>query len=297
MSLRHRITARLRKIGGPGLERGDRKAVVLSVASNKGGVGKTTTAVHLGLGFAEAGARVLLVDLDPQAHVGASLGTEPPAGNGTLSEVLRGTLEDVVEAAYPSGYDRLTLAGSEKDLSETEAVIAAKIGKELLLSGALEVAATHFDLIVFDCPPNLGTLTLNALCASDALLIPCDMSVLALEGVGDILAAVDTLKRRLQRPVEVLGILATRYDRRTRAVNDTVVQSLGDLYGDRMLETRIPMASAVTKAQMACKPLSEFAPRSTAAAAYADLVRELAPTLNLDRFVTARVEEPATVGA
>ncbi|MEO0811499.1 MAG: AAA family ATPase, partial [Myxococcota bacterium] len=234
MSLRDRITARLRKMGGPGLERGDRHATVLSVASNKGGVGKTTTAVHLSLGFAEAGARVLLVDLDPQAHVSASLGIEPPAGNGTVSEVLRGALTDLAEASYPSGYEGLSLAGSEKDLSETEAMIAAKIGKELLLAGALEVAATHFDLIVFDCPPNLGTLTLNALCAGDALLIPCDMSVLALEGVGDILTAVDTVRRRLQRQVEVLGIVATRFDRRTRSVNDTVVQSLGELYGDRI---------------------------------------------------------------
>ncbi|MEM6731300.1 MAG: AAA family ATPase, partial [Myxococcota bacterium] len=196
MSLRDRITARLKKIGTADLECGDARAKILTVASNKGGVGKTTTAVHLSLGFAERGARVLLVDLDPQAHVSASLGVELPAGNGTLSEVLRGSLTDLVEATYPSGHDGLTLAGSEKDLAETEAVIAAKIGKELLLSGALEVAATHFDLIVFDCPPNLGTLTLNALCASHALLVPCDMSVLALEGVGDILQAVDTLRRR-----------------------------------------------------------------------------------------------------
>lgn len=286
MSLRDRLTARLRQLSGPQLERGDKRARRLAVASNKGGVGKTTTSVHVALGFAERGARVLLVDLDPQAHVTAILGTEWPEGNGTLSQVLRGDLSDLVEATYPSGFDGLSLAGSEKDLAETEAVIAAKIGKELLLAGALDIAATHFDLIVFDCPPNLGTLTLNALCASDSLLIPCDMSVLALEGVGDILAAVDTLRRRLQREVDVLGIVATRYDNRTKKVNSNVEQSLGELYGaGRLLDTRIPLSSAVPKAQMAGKPLSHFARTTPAAIAYEALVDEIAPAVGMERIV------------
>lgn len=292
MNLRERIGARLRIRTTPRLETGDRQAMCLSVASNKGGVGKTTTSVHVALGFAERGARVLLVDLDPQAHVTASLGTEWPVGNGTLAEVLRGDLSDLVEATYPSGHDNLTLAGSEKDLAETEAVIAAKIGKELLLSGALSIASTHFDLIVFDCPPNLGTLTLNALAASDALLIPCDMSVLAVEGVGDILSAVETLRRRLHRQIDVLGVVGTRYDRRTKRVNRSVEQSLAELYGsEQLLSTRIPTSSAVNKAQMAGESLYQFAPAGPASKAYRSLVDEISGPLGLNKLKST----PATL--
>ncbi|MEL6760168.1 MAG: ParA family protein [Myxococcota bacterium] len=289
MSIRERINARLKKRSGSEISEGDLQARVLSIASNKGGVGKTTTAVHLSLAIAQRGARVLLVDLDPQAHICASLGMERPAGVAGLADVLTGKRSDLIEATFPSGYPRLTLAGSEKDLAETEAVISAKIGKELLLSGALRIAATHFDLIVFDCPPNLGTLTLNALCASQALLVPSDMSVLALEGVGDILETVETLRRRLDRRIDVLGILATRYDRRTKSVNAEIEASLSDLYG-RPLQTRIPLSSSVPKAQMAGQPLFDFDRRSPAAIAYRDLANELMERVGLHAQVGAPVQ-------
>jgi chromosome partitioning protein len=283
LDLRDRIASRLRNLVAAPIERGSFAAATVAIASSTGGVGKTTTAVNLSVAFARQGHRVLLVDLDPQAHVSASLHTDPPRGQGTLTDVLLGRLREVHEVAFPSRWDNLSVAGSEKGLAETETVLSAKIGKELILEGALSATRTHYDLIVIDCPPNLGTLTLNALCAADQLLVPTDMSVLALEGVGDILGAVDTLRTRLGRGVQLCGILATRLDRRATSVNSTIEESFHDLYGDRLLSTRIPQSSALNKAHLAGKPIFDYARSSPGAVAYAALADELAPLFGLSR--------------
>lgn len=290
-NIRNRIAGRLRHLMAEPLDKGNLAANIIAVASSKGGVGKTTSSVNLAVAFARQGVRTLLVDLDPQAHVAASLRSRSPA-NITVSDVLLGQAREICEAAHPSDCPNLDLAGSEKGLAETEMVLSAKIGKELILAGALEVTRSRYDVIILDCPPNLGTITLNALCAADQLLIPCDMSMLALEGVGDILAAVQTLRTRLHRQLNVLGILATRVDGRATRMNSDIEQSVGDLYGNRLLNTRIPQSSPLNKAHLAGEHIFKFAPRSPGAAAYAALARELAPHLAIE---IAQVSEETVV--
>jgi chromosome partitioning protein len=160
-------------------------------------------------------------------------------------------------------------------------ILSTKIGKELILSGALEITRSHYDVIVLDCPPNLGTLTLNALCAADQLLIPSDMSVLALQGIGDILTAADTVQRRLGRSLRVLGILATRFDGRTKRANETIINEVTELYGDCLLETRIPQSSALNRAHIAGKPIFDFDANSPGAAAYDKLAGEIVARLSI----------------
>ncbi len=281
LDIGQRLAGKLRGFVAEPIERGTHQAATLAIAASKGGVGKTTTAINLAATFARRGKRVLLIDLDPQAHVAASLRAQQPSGQGFLSDVLMGKYREVNEVVFNSGIENLMLAGSDKTLSETEMLLSTKIGKELLLDGALAITRSHYDLIILDCPPNLGTLTLNALCAADQLLIPCDMSILALEGVGDILNAVETLRSRLSRHIHIAGIVATRVDGRTTRMNSDILQSFQDLFGDALLSTKIPLNSAVNKAHLAGKTVWDFDKRSPGAIAYNALGAELSSGLGL----------------
>jgi chromosome partitioning protein len=283
MDLKDRIAGKLRDLVAEPIAPGQYKAQVIAIASSKGGVGKTTTAVNLSIAFARQGFKVLTIDLDPQAHVAASLQTPPPHSLQPISDVLLGRLREVIEVTYP--YPRsstLHLAGSDKGLAETEMILSAKIGKELIVHNALTITRTHYDLIIIDCPPNLGTLTLNALCASDHLLIPTDMSILALEGVGDILEILNTLKYRLDRPIRALGILATRFDRRATRTNAKLLDSFNSLHANLLFDTKIPQASAINKAHMVGKSVFEFDSRSPGAIAYASLAEEVASKIGIE---------------
>ena len=151
-----------------------------------------------------------------------------------------------------------------------------------------------WDLIIFDCPPNLGTLTLNALCAADHLLIPCDMSILALEGVGDMLLAVETLRSRLNRSIQLAGIVATRVDARAKRMNAEIEASFHDLFGDTLLSTKIPQSSAINRAHLAGKPIYDYDRRSAGAIAYQELVEELIPMLGLTNLPPVTGPSPAS---
>ncbi len=273
-----------RMVGGAtALETGTREAVVLSVAAQKGGVGKTTTAVNLAYALARFhDLRVLLVDIDSQGHVASALyRLVPPTGGEGLSDILLGKKRDIFEVARPTRLDGLHVTPSDRHLNETEGIIGARIGKELLLRQASRVARTHFDAIIIDCPPNLGNLTLNALLASSHVLIPSDMSVLSLQGVHDLVDALETVRERLGHDVKLAGLLRTRVDGRNRTVNEAILEALEQDYGPQLLKTQIPVNTALAKSQLEGRAVFDYAPASTGAAAYRDLALEISWRLGL----------------
>ncbi len=260
---------------GPEVVRGSRSAHVVAVAAQKGGVGKTTTSVNFACALADAGQRVLLVDIDPQGHVASSLRDSVRSGGVTLSEILlSNTPRDLLEAVVESALDNLHLTPPDKALNETDTLLSSRVGREYILQGALAGARTHYDTVVIDCPPNLGNLTLNALVAADSVLVPCDMSILAFEGVADLLSTVDTVNVRLRQRLDVLGILRTRVDGRTRTMNGAIEEALHENYGELVLDTAIPLNSALAKAQAAGLSIFQFQQRSRGAAAYRALAEE-----------------------
>ena len=267
------------------------RARVLAVAAQKGGVGKTTTAVNLACALARfGGQRVLVVDMDPQSHVSSSLREATRPHGILLSEILLAPRpRDLLEAAYESGIEGLWLTAPDKGLAETDALLSTRVGREHILAGALGGARAEFDTIVLDCPPNLGNLTLNALLAADEVLIPTDMSILAFEGVADLLGTIETVNLRLRHALSVLGILRTRVDGRTRSINGTIDAALADNYGDMLLETQIPASSAVARAQALGQSVFQHQPRSTAAAAYRALAAEVQLRAGTNHAPTAQL--------
>lgn len=260
--------------------RGDRRAKILAVATVKGGVGKTTTAVNLAAGLAEfEAAKVLLIDLDAQGHCSTSLSAKLSTSvrKKPVSEIL---LSDdpleLLDARMHSGIDNLDLTPADPGLAEAEGRIAQKIGKESLLRDALKITRTHYDYIVIDSPPNKGNLTLNALVAADKVLIPTDLSALSVQGADELIGTVVTVNERLGHNLDVLGVVLTRVDGRTQSINEQVLGQIEDAWRDVLLDTRIGINTALAKAQLEGQSIFEFAPDSRGAQHYEALVREVA---------------------
>jgi chromosome partitioning protein len=268
----------LRKlVKGPIVEPGTRHARVLAIAARKGGVGKTTTTVNLGAALALFHNRkVLLVDMDSQGHVGMSLRMETRGrARDTLSNVLLQKRRDVYELVQPTTIDGLWFVDSDRDLNNTEAIMAGRIGKELLLKNALDAARTHFDVILIDCPPNLGALTVNALVAADTVIVPTDLSTLSLDGVEALLATIGVVQETLNPKIGVMGLLKTRVDRRNQKMNAAIEDALTNRYGSCLLDTCVGISTAIAKAQHLGKPVFLAEPRSRGSEYYQQLAEEI----------------------
>jgi chromosome partitioning protein len=246
---------------------------IYAIAQQKGGVGKTTTAINLGVALAERGHRVLLVDLDPQGALTAGLGRNPLALTRTVYDVLREERLQFSEVivATPAGVD---LAPANIDLAAAEIELSSEPGRERILGEKLAPLSGVYRYILIDCPPSLGLLTLNALTAATDVLIPVQTQYFALRGLDLLFSTIDKVKARINPGLVVRGILPTLVDSRTIHSRE-VLDELRNTYGQQVCKTVIPQTIKFADAQVAAQAIQSFAPTSPAAEAYRQLAMEL----------------------
>lgn len=243
-------------------------AIVISLLNHKGGVGKTTSAINLGAGLVEQGKKVLLIDLDPQANLTVSLGI--PRQKFTIYESLRGESE-LVPYQVKEGLDVII---STLDLSGAEMELINEAGREFILRELLAPVQEEYDFIIIDCPPSLGLLTLNALTSSQYVVIPLQTQFLALQGLAKIKQVVDKVKFRLNKKLEIIGVIATMYDSR-KILNRDVVETIKKYFGDKVFETMIRDNVALAEAPAQRKDIFEYNKNSAGAEDYLSLSQEL----------------------
>jgi len=248
------------------------RANVVAVANQKGGVGKTTTAVNLSA-YLALGLRVLLIDLDPQANATSSLGLERDSGAPSTYEVLIGQVP-LSEATISSGRPRLDVAPASRALAGAQVELVDLPDREQRLRAAVGAMRDRYDVMLVDCPPSLGILTLNALVAADLVLAPVQCEYLALEGVGQLMETLELVRATLNPRLELLGMVMTMYDPRTR-LSSQVVDEVRRHFPRRTFETVIPRSVRLSEAPSHGKPVLEYEPTSRGAGAYADLAQEL----------------------
>jgi chromosome partitioning protein len=256
-----------------------RSATVVCVTNQKGGVGKTTTAVSLGAALADLGARVLIVDMDPQGNATTGLGLRLEAGQASTYAVLvDGT--DLADAIRASQVERLDVVPSSLDLAGAEVELVSVFSREQRLRRALEPIATRYDVVFIDCPPSLGLLTINALVAADQVLVPIQCEYYALEGVGQLVRTVQLVADGLNPSLAIGGVVMTMFDGRTKLAQQ-VVDEVRTHFGDRVYATVIPRVVRLSEAPSFGQPITVFDPASRGARAYQRLAVEVAERLEL----------------
>ncbi|WP_239459924.1 ParA family protein [Nocardioides daejeonensis] len=259
-------------------------ARIVSMCNQKGGVGKTTTTINLGASLAELGRKVLLVDFDPQGSLSVGLGLNPHEMDLTIYNLLMERDVTFDEVVVPSGVPGMDLLPSNIDLSAAEVQLVHEVAREQTLQRVLAPAIAQYDVILIDCQPSLGLLTVNALTASDGVIVPLECEYFALRGVALLKTTIDKVKERLNPRLEIDGVLGTMFDGRTLHSRE-VMERLVQAWGDKVFHTVIRRTVKFSDSTVAGEPITSYASSSAGASSYRQLAKE----------VLARVEtgEPA----
>lgn len=244
---------------------------IVSIANQKGGVGKTTTAVNLSTIIAKKGNKVLLIDADPQGNATSGLGVEKEVEYSTYDILVNDTT--IEQALQRTSVKNLIICPSNISLAGAEVELVSMMSREQRLKEKLESIKEQFDYIFIDCPPSLGLITLNSFTASDSVLIPVQCEYFALEGLGQLLNTVNLVKKHLNKDIEIEGALLTMYDIRTNLSNQ-VVKEVKKYFGDKVYKTVIPRNVRLSEAPSYGMPITVYDPRSKGAKSYIKFAKE-----------------------
>lgn len=246
---------------------------IIAIANQKGGVGKTTTAVNLAACLAEKGQRVLLIDTDPQGNATSGFSIDKVSQEKTIYELLLGECS-IRECIVKTIVDNVSVIPSNVNLAAAEIELIGIEDKEFILRKEVEYINDDFDYILIDCPPALNTLTLNAMTTADSVIVPIQCEYLALEGLSDLITTINLVRERLNPNLDLEGIVFTMYDVRT-LLSQQVVDNVKEHFPDKIYEAKIPRSVRLSEAPSFGKPITEYDPKSTGAEKYRELAEEV----------------------
>lgn len=245
----------------------------IAIVNQKGGVGKSTTAVNLGAGLAEIGKKVLLIDLDPQGNASSGLGVEKSELEFTTYDLLI-EAESASTAILETETDNLDLIPANIELAGAEIELVSIMSRESRLKKSLGEVNNHYDYIIIDCPPSLGLLTLNALTAADSVMVPIQCEYYAMEGLGQLMNTIELVRKNLNSDLRIEGVLMTMYDARTN-LSEQVIEEVEDYFSDLMFKTIIPRNVRLSEAPSFGRPILDYSSNSKGAKAYRKLAEEV----------------------